>query len=207
MAGHLSLQGNAQGELSPLEIGLHALDSVTLGNRWSENGGLKAYADAVSKSSAYITQVRKAADVFQFIKLSQLNLMDGIKLSNLMDKTQHLNEIHKSPQPLWPILVQAMLAKGWSVKDTKAHVDSAELIWRLAKDGKTQDATGKILGWSLSKVKQYSALNGISWPLAKINPFMLAGIDPLVAQRMTGWEKGETGCPSQLGLSWLGREW
>jgi len=35
---------------------------------------------------------------------------------------------------------------------------------------------------------------------------MLAGIDPLVAQRMTGWEKGETGCPSQLGLSWLGRE-
>jgi len=47
----------------------------------------------------------------------------------------------------------------------------------------------------------------ITWPLAKINPFMLAGIDPLVAQRMTGWEKGETGCPSQLGLSWLGREW
>ena len=46
-----------------------------------------------------------------------------------------------------------------------------------------------------------------TWPLAKINPFMLAGIDPLVAQRMTGWEKGETGCPSQLGLSWLGREW
>ena len=45
-----------------------------------------------------------------------------------------------------------------------------------------------------------------AWPLAKINPFMLAGIDPLVAQRMTGWEKGETGCPSQLGLSWLGRE-
>jgi len=36
-----------------------------------------------------------------------------------------------------------------------------------------------------------------AWPLAKINPFMLAGIDPLVAQRMTGWEKGENRLPEQ----------
>ena len=35
----------------------------------------------------------------------------------------------------------------------------------------------------------------LPWPLAKINPFMLAGIDPLVAQRMTGWEKGENRLP------------
>ena len=46
-----------------------------------------------------------------------------------------------------------------------------------------------------------------AWPLAKINPFMLAGIDPLVAQRMTGWEKGENRLPEPAQAGWLGRKW
>ena len=33
--------------------------------------------------------------------------------------------------------------------------------WRLAREGKTQDATGKVLGWSREKVKNYVSLQNI----------------------------------------------
>ncbi len=111
---------NNQGELSPLEIGLHALESVQLGNRWSQNGGMKEYAEAVGKDAAHITRCRQAAEVF----IACDNQTSGIKLTrdNLIDKARHLSEIHKAPASLWPILVSALLSKEWSVKDTKHFV-------------------------------------------------------------------------------------
>jgi len=156
------VRSNAQGELSPLEIGLHALEFVKLGKRGRGNSGdgLAEYATAISRTAARITQVRQAARVYKM--LTQVNNLSDDQKNGLMTCSKHLTEIHQAPESLWPLLVQAMLSKSWSVKDTKAHVAKiAELIWRLAKEGKTQDATGKIMGWSLSKVKQYSALNGI----------------------------------------------
>lgn len=81
---------------------------------------MRTLAELIGKSSAYISQVRGAAEVF--VKLSQLNLMKGEELSRFIGKAQHLNEIHKAPATLWPILVSALLAKEWSVKDTKHFV-------------------------------------------------------------------------------------
>jgi ParB/RepB/Spo0J family partition protein len=72
---------NAQSELSPLEIGIHALEAVEKGNKWAR-GGLKEYAKEIGKTAAYISQVRNAAEVLKAIKLSQLNLTD------LLDKAQ-----------------------------------------------------------------------------------------------------------------------
>lgn len=114
---------NNQGELSPLEIGLHALESVTLGNRWSQNGGMKEYAEAVGKQPSRVTEYRQAAEVFRSLD-SNAEDNDKIKFQrwNLMDKANHLVAIHKAPSPLWPVLVSALLAKEWSVKDTKHFV-------------------------------------------------------------------------------------
>src|SRR5690554_6274341 len=55
---------NNQGELSPLEIGIHALKAVPTGKRGRGNkgDGLKAYAERVGKTPGYITQVRQAGE-------------------------------------------------------------------------------------------------------------------------------------------------
>jgi DNA modification methylase/ParB-like chromosome segregation protein Spo0J len=40
-------------------------------------------------------------------------------------------------------------------------VDDAEFVWKEAENGKTQAEIAEMLGWGLSKVKNYSALSGI----------------------------------------------
>lgn len=107
---------NSQGELSPLEIGLHALHCVGLseGGR-GKKGGLSAYAEAIGKSEGFIRQIRNAAKV-------AANLVVNYDLS---DKTQHLSAIHALPESCWPTAVQIMLDRQWSVKDTKHWVDLA----------------------------------------------------------------------------------
>lgn len=113
---------NNQGELSPLEIGLHALEYVekSTGGRGISGEGLAVYASAIGKSAARITQVRQAAEVHKL--LSQLNSFASDQLSALIGKAEHLTSIHKAPASLWPVLVSALLAKEWSVKDTKHFV-------------------------------------------------------------------------------------
>lgn len=110
---------NNQGELSPLEIGLHALEYVEKAQGKS-SGGLETYAQSIGKSRPYISQVRGAAEVYHFV--SQLTKSKSQNVGDLLGKAQHLNEIHKAPAQLWPILVSALLAKEWSVKDTKHFV-------------------------------------------------------------------------------------
>lgn len=103
---------NAQGELSPLEIGLHALHCVALskGGR-GQTGGLSEYAAKVGRSAGFITQIVNAARVADALKpFSQLN--------GLESKTQHLSAIHALPQEAWQPAVEAMLAGEWSAKDT-----------------------------------------------------------------------------------------
>ena len=112
---------NNQGELSPLEIGLHALEYVekSTGGRGVSGEGLAVYASAIGKSAARITQVRQAAEVHKL--LSQLNSFASDQLSALIGKAEHLTSIHKAPASIWPILVSALLSKEWSVKDTSAR--------------------------------------------------------------------------------------
>lgn len=114
---------NNQGELSPLEIGLHALEYVEKaeGKRMAGDG-LAAYASAIGKDKSNISRSRQAACVYRSCCDVATTKIPSDCLSQLMDKANHLNEIHKAPSSLWPILVSALLAKEWSVKDTKHFV-------------------------------------------------------------------------------------
>jgi ParB/RepB/Spo0J family partition protein len=103
---------NNQGELAPLEIGLHALERVgkaTAGR--GKKGGLSEYARRLGKSQQYLSQLVSAAEVAQ----STSQLVD------LLDKAQHLHCIHAADPLLWPVIVSHML-KGWKVSDTEHWV-------------------------------------------------------------------------------------
>lgn len=103
---------NNQGELAPLEIGLHALERVgkaTAGR--GKKGGLAEYARKIGKSQPYLSQLVAAAHVAKSIS----------QLIDLLDKCQHLYAIHATDSSLWPVIVPHML-KGWSVADTEHWV-------------------------------------------------------------------------------------
>jgi ParB/RepB/Spo0J family partition protein len=103
---------NNQGELAPLEIGLHALDRVGKGIAGrGKKGGLSDYARKLGKSSQYLTQLVAAAEVAKSVS----------QLTDLLGKAQHLYAIHSADHLLWPVIVPHML-KGWSAADTEHWV-------------------------------------------------------------------------------------
>lgn len=120
------IRNNRQGELSPLEIGLHALDYVKLDKRGlgAEGKGLKGYAEGVGYAASKVTEYRQGATVFRFF-----NSLMGIWERNnnslsesLLSKTRHLGEIHKAPKDCWFLLVSMMLEKGLTVAETAKAV-------------------------------------------------------------------------------------
>jgi len=81
---------NAQGELSPLEIGIHVLGAVENATGGAgKTGGLSEYARLVGKGQSYITQVRQAAEVYGTVKTHYSGNM-------FQDKAKHLAAIHKA---------------------------------------------------------------------------------------------------------------
>lgn len=109
---------NAQGELSPLEIGIHAFKAVPTekGGR-GKKGGLRAYAERIGKAVSSITEYRQAAEVLEFVNCSDVR--------TVLDKASHLAAIHAAPESLWQILVRSMLHNGWSVTDAEHWVKKA----------------------------------------------------------------------------------
>lgn len=97
---------NAQGELSPLEEGLHFNGSGL---------GVREYARMTGQNPGGVTQKSQAGAVF-----SQLNTQ-----ADMRAKTQHLAAIHKLPESAWPVAVEAMLAGEWSAKETSEKVVEA----------------------------------------------------------------------------------
>jgi DNA modification methylase len=104
---------NAQGELSPLEIGMHALTAVPVekGGR-GKKGGLSAYAKAIGKAQQTVSEYRAGAEVLSACESHRSS-------SEFLDKAKHLAAIHKAPEPAWPLLVAAMVGDGWTVADTQ----------------------------------------------------------------------------------------
>ena len=80
---------NTQGELSPLEIGMHALKAVSPAERIAGKG-LKEYATRLGVSGAYIGQLRSAAEVMTAAKLEFSSQI------GLSDKAKHLYEISRA---------------------------------------------------------------------------------------------------------------
>lgn len=107
---------NNQGELAPLEIGLHALERVekSAGGK-SKKGGLSDYARRIGKDVSNVRRYRDGAEVFRAIQ----NL--GIDTHVLRDKAEHLRAINAAARSLWPVIVPHIV-KGWSVADTEHWV-------------------------------------------------------------------------------------
>lgn len=88
---------NAQGELHPLERGMHALGFV-------EGGGkVRAYADALGQRSAEdnISLMLKAAKVVRHVSDDE----HGAALFRMRDNWCALSELHSAPRWLWRALV------------------------------------------------------------------------------------------------------
>jgi len=111
---------NAQGELSPLEIGIHVLGAVENATGGAgKTGGLSEYARLVGKGQSYITQVRQAAEVYGTVKTHYSGNM-------FQDKAKHLAAIHKAEPGLWPMLVEWMMEGIETDKDKGKSVNQTE---------------------------------------------------------------------------------
>lgn len=98
---------NTQGELSPLEIGMHALKAVPLaGGGRGKRGGLSEYAERIGRNQGYLSQLRSAAEVMQTYWST-----NGFEAA-LGDKAMHLYEISKAPRDSWPLLVHPASRQG-----------------------------------------------------------------------------------------------
>jgi N6-adenosine-specific RNA methylase IME4 len=133
---------NAQGELSPLEIGMHALHFVEDG-QGKKGEGITAYAKEIGRTRQFISQCRQAAEV-----ASQLAKWD----LRLLSKTQQLFSLHSLPKPTWQEAVQAMLNGDWSAAKTKQRVKDA-------KEGETDKQklallTGKATKKQLDRIQE-----------------------------------------------------
>jgi hypothetical protein len=63
---------NTQGELSPLELGIHVLRAVAKGGKGrGKKGGIRTYAEQVGKNHTYLGELRQAAEVFRTVTTGQ----------------------------------------------------------------------------------------------------------------------------------------
>ena len=125
---HCNVKNNRQGELSPLEIGLHALEHVELDKRGlgATGGGLKGYAENVGYDAGNVTRYRNAAIVFRDINCNVAINGNPINCNaQLLEKANHLTEIHKAPKVCWTVLVELLLKNDWTVSETKKAVTTA----------------------------------------------------------------------------------
>lgn len=98
------VRANAQGELTALERGMHALHSGM---------DVKAYAESVGRARTTIQDEVKAARVTDAVTHMR---------HDLTDQFRSLSEIHAAPKWLWSALVSRMIADGWTVEATRKAV-------------------------------------------------------------------------------------
>jgi len=136
---------NNQGELSPLEIGMHALKAVPKA-QGKKGEGLAEYAHKIGRLKQNVSLYRQAAEVV--VALSTCH----IEVTSLLTKAQHLAEVATADAALWPTLVAHMLKgsdeKAWSVADTKHWVGKVKEF-----DGALDGADDELRELFLDKVK------------------------------------------------------
>lgn len=100
---------NNQGELDPLEIGIHAFEAVPLskGGR-GKKGGLSEYAEKIGKDKGDVSRYRDAGEVCKTVGLTQ----------QFLGCAQHLSAAHKLPKKCWHKAAQWLVDSGASVTDT-----------------------------------------------------------------------------------------
>jgi protein gp37 len=140
---------NAQGELHPLEVGIHALHSGKT---------LKEYADKTGeKHFQNIGNRRAAATVWEAVQ----NILN---CANQQDCWLQLKEIHGADEWLWAVLVQHMLTgnngKPWTVDTTKKHVESVKKIEAPPSWVNLESVTKALMDGSLksSEVQKFAGI-------------------------------------------------
>lgn len=104
---------NNQGELAPLEIGMHALERVgkaTAGR--GKKGGLSDHARKIGKSHQYLSQLVAAAEVAK----------SATQVADLLDKSKHLFVIHDLPRCCWQTACEWMLENKCTVEKVEDQV-------------------------------------------------------------------------------------
>jgi ParB/RepB/Spo0J family partition protein len=111
---------NRQGQLAPLEFGMHVLKAVPPA-QGVKGQGLAAYAALVGKTQQYLTQLRQAAQV-----LTSTNLTS--QLVKLIECAQHLAELHSLDPSHWSVAVHACLSldAAWTLDRTREAVASVK---------------------------------------------------------------------------------
>lgn len=95
-----SEHNNSQGELDPLEIGIHAFEAVpTSEGGKGKKGGVSDYARKIGKRQPDVSNYRSAGEVIKGIEHS-------IGLESLLGKASHLAAIHKLPRECWQVAVK-----------------------------------------------------------------------------------------------------
>jgi site-specific DNA-methyltransferase (adenine-specific) len=114
-AAHMLLATcNSQGELDPLEIGIHAYEAVPLekGGR-GKKGGISSYAAILGKQKRTVSDLRLGAEVV--IKTGNIS-------AQFLGRAYHLAVIHDANERAWATLCKHLIEKNWSVEDTKHYV-------------------------------------------------------------------------------------
>ncbi|MCC6363193.1 MAG: hypothetical protein IT165_06685 [Bryobacterales bacterium] len=115
---------NAQGELAPLERGMHALAATEKGRM---NGrSVKAYAEQIGRPPRSVEQEVCAARVVCAVveQVQSVTRTYGLEDFCEVGAMRQLAEIHAAPEPCWARLGQRMLEEGWTIEQTKAVVKS-----------------------------------------------------------------------------------
>ncbi len=93
------VRANAQGELSALERGIHALGATEKGKHGKS---VNAYATQVGRAEATVRLEVRAAEV--------ANSHTCENFAILIERHRHLAEIYPAPRWLWPALLEKLVA-------------------------------------------------------------------------------------------------
>jgi ParB family chromosome partitioning protein len=121
---------NNQGELDPLEIGIHAYRAVPLDEKRGrgKRGGLSEYARQIGKAKVTVQDYRLAGEVAAKVAGQPATF----NLSHFLGRATHLAEIHRLPESCWPAACKWLAESQASVADVKQRVDSAKSFSPIA---------------------------------------------------------------------------
>jgi len=192
---------NNQGELTPLEYGVHVLKYVEMskGGR-GQKGGLREYARQVGKPQPNLSSYKDAAKLIQ--------RCISLDVSQLHDKASHLAAIHGAPERYWAALAEWMVKADWSVKTTEKVVEaikdltcSPEVLGKVLaghhKQGQGDDAAKFEFNFSdfaqlATAAQQVGTLNRQEMILLrKTSLSELRKVDDLTARIKAQLEKGD----------------
>lgn len=117
---------NNQGELDPLEIGIHALRCVPPGKAGrGKKGGVANYARAIGRHQPNVSVWMQGAEVYEKIK----SIFQNIDLASLCrGRSQHLAAIRQLDEAFWLPAVEWLIDSEAAVSEVKKVVDKVKSI-------------------------------------------------------------------------------